>query len=378
MVVDNLGRLVAGHARCEAASLSGLTHIPAIRLSNLSPAELRAYALADNKLAEKAGWDRSLLAIEIQQLSKELPAIGLDISITGFEAVEIDGLLGDFVNRKPDPADQLPEICKEPVSRRGDLWQLGRHRLLCGDARAAADLRKLMGRETAALVITQLPYNDPAPPIEKKEEIKDRQSVAACRKLFSRQLIQFLIQAFSLAAGHSARSSFHLVFVDWGHLREVLIAGEEVYSELKDLILWSKTDAAHGTFYCSQHDLACVFKNGSASHIHKCYPSRAGALDELSRRPTVKPLALVGDALRHYSQRGDLVLDPFVGSGTSILAAERVGRRGYGLELDPRYVDVAIRRWQAFTKRDAVLAGTNETFDKVAAARPTKKGGKRK
>ena len=173
--------------------------------------------------------------------------------------------------------------------------------------------------------------------------------------------------------------------MDWRHLDEISAAGKEVYSELKNLVVWTKTNAGQGSFYRSQHELIFVFKNGEGPHTNNfelgqhgrnrsnvwTYPGvnafRAGRLDELSLHPTVKPVALVADVMRDCSRRGDVVLDPFIGSGTTILAAERVGRRAYGLELDPLYVDAAIRRWQAFTKQDAILMGSDEIFDDIAA-----------
>jgi DNA modification methylase len=184
--------------------------------------------------------------------------------------------------------------------------------------------------------------------------------------------------------------------MDWRHSDEMLAAGKQVYAELKNLVVWVKTNAGQGTFYRSQHELIFVFKNGDGAHQNNfelgqhgrsrsnvwTYAGvntfRAGRLDDLSVHPTVKPVALVADAMRDCSRRGDIVLDPFMGSGTTILAAERVGRRGYGLELDPLYVDAAVRRWQAFTKRDAILAGTNTTFDEMTAARSATKGGRGK
>jgi DNA methylase len=204
------------------------------------------------------------------------------------------------------------------------------------------------------------------------------------------QLIRFLVEALSLAAKHSADGSIHFVLMDWRHLREILAAGDEVYGQLKNLIVWVKTDASRGTFYCSQHELILVFKKGDGElgqpartrsnvwNYAGVNTFRAGRLDDFSAHPTVKPVALVADAMRDCSRRGDIVLDPFMGSGTTILAAERVGRRGYGIDLDPLHVDVAVRRWQAFMKRDAVLAGTNTTFDEVAAARSATNHGRRK
>jgi hypothetical protein len=223
-------------------------------------------------------------------------------------------------------------------------------------------------------------------------QIKHREFVAGSG-LSSSQFVRFLVAALSLAAKHSVNGAIHFVFMDWRHLREILAAGEEVYGELKNLVVWAKTNAGQGTFYRSQHELILVFKNGDGAHINNfelgqhgrnrsnvwTYAGvntfRAGRMDDLGLHPTVKPVALVADALRDCSRRGDIVLDPFMGSGTTIMAAERVGRRAYGLEIDPLYVDAAVRRWQAFTKRDAILEATGETFDEVTAVR-SKTGGR--
>ena len=168
---------------------------------------------------------------------------------------------------------------------------------------------------------------------------------------------------------------------------ELLAAGSAVYSELKNIIVWVKTTPGQGSFYRSQHELIFAFKNGDAPHLNNfelgqrgrnrsnvwtyagANTFRAGRMDDLAMHPTMKPVALVADAMRDCSRRGDIVLDPFIGSGTTIMAAERVGRRAYGIEIDPRYVDVAVRRWQAYTRRDAVLHGSGQTFEEIAAAR---------
>jgi DNA modification methylase len=360
-------------------------------MTGLSDVEKRALALADNKIAANAGWDRAVLAAELGELADLLPDCDLNIDITGFEPAEINGLIGDWNDPEQDPADELPAIGKAPVSRGGDLWMLCQHRLLCGDARASADLLRLMGGQTAAMVITEPPHNIAVSSIQSRGQIKHRGFATASRELPSSQLIRFLVEALSLAAEHSTDGSIHFVFMDWRHLREVLAAGDEVYGGLKDLIVWVKTDVSRGTLYCSQHELILVFKNGDAAHHFE--PGQAARtrsnvwnyagvdtlrVDDLPAQPTVRPVALVADAMRDCSRRGDIVLDPFMGSGTTILAAERVGRRGYGIDLDPLYVDVAVRRWQDFTKRDAVLAGTSTTFDEVAAARSATKQGRRK
>jgi DNA modification methylase len=356
-------------------------------MTGLTEAEKRALALADNKIAANAGWDRAVLAAELGELAVLLPECDLNIDITGFATPEIDALMGDIVDPEQDPTDDLPEIVQEPVSRRGDLWVLDRHRLCCGDAKADADYRKLMGRERAAEVFTDPPFNVRVKSVQGRGKIRHREFLEGSGELSSDAFTSFLVSSLSLAAQYSVAGSIHYVCMDWRHLGELLAAGKEVYAELKNLVVWVKTNAGQGSFYRSQHELIFVFKNGEAPHVNNVELGRhgrnrsnvwsyagvntfrAGRLDDLSVHPTVKPVALVADAMRDCSRRGDIVLDPFMGSGTTILAAERVGRRGYGLEIDPRYVDVAVRRWQNFTKRDAVLARTGQTFAELAAVR---------
>jgi DNA modification methylase len=387
IIVDENNVILAGHGRWLAAQHLGLRLVPVVVLSGLSDAERRAYLVADNKLVENAGWDRSALALELKELGPLLEHAGLDIELTGFEPAEIDALMGDLVDREQDPADELPVLAKQPVSRAGDLWLLGPHRLLCGDARQGRAAGKLMAGEFAAMVLTDPPYNVRVSSIQGRGKIRHREFLAASGQMSREEFVRFLTDCLSLAAKHSADGSIHFVFMDWRHCREMLAAGEQVYAELKNLVVWVKTNAGQGTFYRSQHELIFVFKNGGAPHINNfelgqhgrsrsnvwtyagANTFRAGRLDELSTHPTVKPVALVADAMRDCSRRGQVVLDPFMGSGTTIMAAERVGRRAYGLELDPLYVDAAVRRWQAYTRRDAILKSTGQTFDEIAAVR---------
>jgi DNA modification methylase len=392
VIVDEQAHILAGHLRHEVACELGLEFVPVIQITHLTELEKRAFALAENRIALDAGWDRATLSAELGELAVLLPECNLNIGITGFEAPELDALMGDLVDPEQDPADELVEIAKMPVSCRGDVWLLGRHRLVCGNARVASDVHKLMGHERAAMVITNPPYNVAISSVQGRGRTKHREFVAASGELSTRQYIRFLVEALSLAAKHSANGAIHFIFMDWRHQREILIAGEEVYGEPKNLVVWVKTNAGQGTFYRSQHELIFVFKNGDAPHINNfelgqhgrnrsnvwTYAGvntfRAGRMDDLGLHPTVKPVALVADAMRDCSRRGDIVLDPFMGSGTTIMAAERVGRRGYGLELDPLYVDAAVRRWQAYTKRDAILNGIGQPFDQVAMIR-SKTGG---
>lgn len=395
ILADEQGNILAGHGRYKAAELLELREVPVVTVAGLRETEKRALALADNKVAQNAGWDRGILAAELADLAVLLPEIDLSLDITGFEAAEIDGLAGDLTDREDDPADEAPAIAKAAVSQRGDLWQLGDHRLLCGDATKASDYTKLMAGQSAAMGFADPPYNVSIASVQGRGKIKHREFVKASGELSRPEFIRFLRQFIRLAAKHSAEGAIHYICIDWRHAIEMATAGESVFGPPKNLVVWNKTNAGQGSFYRSQHELIYVFKNGDAPHVNNfelgqhgrrrsnvwTYAGvntfRNGRLDDLTLHPTVKPVAMVSDAMRDCSRRGDIVLDPFMGSGTTIMAAERVGRRGYGLELDPLYVDVAIRRWQAFTKRDAVLSSTGQTFDEVAADRAAKLAGGR-
>jgi DNA modification methylase len=388
VVVDDHGFLVAGHARCEAAKQLGLSHVPAIHVSHLSPAELRAYALADNRLAESAGWDRPLLALEIAEL-KELPEIGLDIGITGFESFEIDALLTDLGRETPDPADEVIEARKGPtVARVGDCFQLRDHRLLVGDARERENFVRLLAGSKARMAILDPPYNLKIQGhVGGRGRTKHREFMCASGEMTAREFTRFLEQILVSCSTHSIDGSIHYVFIDWRHVGELTAAGKVAYDDLKNICVWTKTTPGQGTFYRSQHELVFVFKRGQAPHLNNfelgqhgrtrsnvwSYPGvntfRAGRMDELRMHPTVKPVALIADALRDCSKRGDVVLDVFAGSGTTIMAAEQIGRRAACMEIDPAYVDVAIERWQRFTRCDAVLEATSETFDDLTARR---------
>jgi DNA modification methylase len=248
-------------------------------------------------------------------------------------------------------------------------------------------MRKLMGSERAAMVFTDPPYNTRIRAVQGRGKIKHREFVEGSGELSSADFTCFLIKSLALTAKYSVPGSIHFVCIDWRHLGELLAAGKDVYSALKNIIVWVKSNAGQGSLYRSQHEFIFVFKNGDAPHLNNIelgrhgrnrsnvwnYPGvntfRAGRLDDLAIHPTVKPITLVADAVRDCSRRGDVVLDPFIGSGTTIMAAERVGRRAYGLELDPRFVDAAVRRWQTYTGRDAILKSTKQTFDELAAVR---------
>ena len=381
VIADEQLNVLAGHGRLEAAKRLKLKTVPTVVVSDLTAAERRAYSLADNKVAENAGWDRPTLAIELNELAPLLSAEGLDIGITGFHQSEIDSLMGDHVDAEQDPADEIPVSAGPVITQLGDFWRLGRHRLRCGNALNPADMQALMQGERAAMVFTDPPYNVRVSSIQGRGKIKHVEFVVGSGEMSPAQFTKFLTDAASNAVNHSKNGAIHFVCMDWKHMGEMLAAGQSVYGELKNLIVWAKTNAGQGTFYRSQHELIFAWKVGDEAHTNNfelgqfgrrrsnlwtyagANAFRAGRMADLAAHPTVKPVAMVADAMRDCSSRGAIILDPFMGSGTTILAAERVGRRAYGLELDPRYVDTAVRRWQNFAKRDAVLERTGETFD---------------
>ena len=386
VVIDDRNRIVAGHGVWEAAKKLGLKRIPVIRVSHLSETQLRAYALADNQLATKSGWDRELLSIELRDLQLALPEIGLDLAITGFDPGEVDSVLEDFGDGAANPADEIPELEDGPaISQAGDLFVMGRHRLLVGDARDAAAYDQLMQGEVAEMGIHDPPYNVRIQGnVGGRGRIKRREFACASGEMNPAQFTGFLKDTLGLCADHSVDGAIHFVFIDWRHVGELLAAGAAVFDDLKNMCVWVKSNAGQGSFYRSQHELVLAFKHGHGAHLNTfglgaggrtrsnvwryagVNAFRAGRMDELKMHPTVKPVAMIADAMRDCSRRGSIVLDAFAGSGTTIMAAEQIGRRAFCMEIDPHYADVAIRRWQAFTRRDAVLESTGQTFDELA------------
>jgi DNA modification methylase len=388
VVIDEQNRIVAGHVVWQAAKKLGLKRIPVIRVSHLSETELRAYALADNQLATKSAWDIEILSLELGELELALPELGLDLSITGFEPAEIDAVFDTVAEIAADPADEVLEPIEGPaVSRAGAVFALGNHRLLVGDARDDAAFAQLMDGEVAEMGIHDPPYNVRIQGnVGGRGRIKRREFMCASGKMTSPQFEGFLTDTLRQCAYHSIDGAIHYVFIDWRHVAELTAAGAVAFDELKNMCVWVKSTPGMGSFYRSEHELVFVFKHGQAPHLNNfglgsggrnrsnvwryagVNTFRAGRMDELKMHPTVKPVAMIADAMRDCSRRGSIVLDAFAGSGTTIIAAEQTGRRAFCLEIDPRYADVAIRRWQKLSKRDAILVDTGETFDELAGA----------
>ena len=371
VLIDEDLTILAGHGRVEAAKLLGLEAVPCRLLSEMSEDQKRAYVLADNKLALNAGWDEELLAAELGALLSA--DLDFDVSLTGFSIPEIDGLIeGDAPEEAGDPADDAPAPDGPPRCRPGDVWRLGRHRLICGDATDPAVVDLLMDGEKARMVFTDPPYNVPiAGHVGGLGRTKHRAFAMAAGEMSSAAFTTFLQQAFCAMAEHSMDGAIHFVCMDWRHMGEMLKAGGAVYAELKNLIVWAKDNGGMGSFYRSRHELIFAFKVGTAPHVnafelgqHGRYRTnvweyrgvntlRAGRMDELSMHPTVKPVRMIADAIKDVSGRGDIVLDLFSGSGSTLIAAEKTGRRAYLCELDPVYCDRILRRWEAVAHDDA-------------------------
>ncbi len=385
VLIDDDDQIIAGHGRVEAAKLLGMKTVPTVRLSHLSDDEKRAYILADNKLAEKAGWDREMLAIELQGLA----AVGFDVLDTGFEPAEVDIIIEEISEESEQPENQLPGPSSGPVvSCAGDVWQLGKHILVCGDSTDPATYRMLMDQDRAEFVFTDPPYNVPIDGhVSGLGHVKHREFAMGSGEMSPNQFTSFLSNVYKLLCKHTTDGSIHQICMDWRHMREMLNAGESCYAELKNVCIWNKTNAGMGSFYRSKHEMVFVWKNGTAPHINTfelgqygryrtnvwdyegVNTMRSGRLDELAMHPTVKPVSMVADAIKDCSKRGGLVLDPFCGSGTILIAAEKTGRRARAIELDPRYVDVAIRRWEQYTGKCARLLPMQESFEDISMSR---------
>lgn len=388
VLVDGANTIIAGHGRVEAAKRLGMRQVPTVRFDHMTPAQIRAYVITDNKLAENAGWDEDILAIELQELSLEQD---IDLTVTGFETAEIDLLIGGLEGAVADEADEVPDVDRKApaVARRGDIWMIGDHRLACGDSLEAKICSALLGDSRAQMVFVDPPYNVRIEGhVSGLGQVKHREFAMASGEMTAETFTAFLHDAFANLARFSSDGSIHFVCMDWRHIGEVMQASAGIYAEFKNLCVWAKTNAGMGSLYRSQHELVFVFKNGTEPHINNVELGRHGRYrtniwsyagansfgktrdEELSMHPTVKPVALVADAIMDCSRRGGIVLDTFAGSGTTLIAAEKTGRRGYGVELDVHYVDTIIKRFKSVYGLEAIHEKTGLGFDELGNGRP--------
>jgi len=382
VVLDREKRVVAGWGLVLAARQLDLLQVPAVTITDLDDGKLRLLRMALNRLGEDSSWDTEALALEFS----DVLALdeNVDLQISGFEMGEIDAhlLAGE------DEEDELPPIeASAAVTRGGDTWILGDHRVHCGNALDATTYDRLLGDERAVMVFADPPYNCLIDGhVSGLGRNKHAAFAMASGEMSPAEFETFLATALGHTSHYAVDGSIHFVCMDWRGMRELLAAAALVYTAMKNLCVWNKSNAGMGSLYRSKHELVFVFKKGHATHVNNVqlgvfgrhrpnvwdYPSQNvwanSAKGKLSLHPTVKPVALIADAIRDCSNQNDVILDPFGGAGTTLIAAERTGRRARLIEIDPLYVDATVRRWQHLTGKIAVHAETAQPFDSHADA----------
>jgi DNA modification methylase len=390
LLIDKYRQIIAGHGRYEAAKFLKLAQVPVIFLDHLTENQAKAYMLADNQLTDRSTWDDAKVAVQLKELSELV--LDFDIEAIGFELPELDFRIQSLdTPDTSDAADEFEPTTGPAVTTIGDLWLLGPHRLYCGNALDTTAFITLMEAEKASAVFTDMPYNLKIDGhVSGNGSITHREFAMASGEKSKPEFTEFLTKSMMSICAHTMPGALIFACMDWRHVEEMVAAGQASECEYLNLCVWAKSNGGMGSLYRSQHELVFVFKNGKAAHLNNVqlgrfgrnrtnvwnYPGfngfrRRGTEDGVSFHPTVKPIALVADAILDSTKRGDLVLDPFLGSGTTILAAERTGRRCFGIEIDPLYVDTAIMRWQRITGKQA-LNPEGRTFAQVKSDRESK------
>jgi DNA methylase/ParB/Sulfiredoxin domain len=381
IVTDPELRVVAGWGLVLGARQLGLTEVPAVCLADLSEAELRVLRLALNRIAEDSGWDRQALTLEFSEILELAPK--MELELTGFEIGEIDTVLGEGGDIEEE--DELPPIdsAAAPVTRPGDLWVLDGHIILCGDPLTNESYARLLGDDKADLVFADLTIPITAGNLS-GFGAAEHADFSMAGKPFSAGLVNFLQTSLSHAASYSADGAIHFVCMDWPHTKELITAGERIYSEWKDLCVWTNSNTGTGSIYDAGHELIFVFKVGTAPHVSNVSHGRSHqnrrnlwnystpiAVNSTSKSKVtltaIKPVAMIADAIRDCCNRGGLILDPFGGVGTTLVAAERTGRRARLIEHDPVLVDLSVERWQRLTAGTARRADSGQLFQDYAA-----------
>lgn len=384
ILIDEQNNIIAGNARLLAARDLGFAQVPCIRLTHMSEAQKRAYVIADNKIAELGTWNEERLGAELRFIVDQ--ELTFDLEVTGFETAELDfHILGSDVDGE-DIEDEdeahLLEPARDliPATQPGDLWICGNHSILCGDAKSKADHARVMAGNAADMIFTDPPYNVKVDGHVRMNGAGHREFAEASGEMTQDAFTGFLSDFMEAAVTVSRDGALHYICMDWRHMGELLSAGHANYSSLLNLCVWNKTNGGMGSFYRSKHELVFVWKSGKGKHCNTIELGRFGRYRtnvwdyagvntfgasrnaDLADHPTVKPTDMVMDAILDCTKRGAHVLDPFLGSGTTLLAAERCGRIAHGVEMDPVYVDVALRRWQAMTGGVPVHAVTGDAW----------------
>lgn len=382
IIVDDGFGIIAGHGRYEAAQLLGLKKVPVILVKNLSEAEIKAYRLADNQLTMNTGYDEDLLRIEIIDLVDM--DLDFDLEITGFETAELDLIIHDGETIEHDLADDVPVVLEdEPtVTNLGDVWVMGKNRLICANSLEGESYESLLLTEAAHMIFTDPPYNVSVNGhVCGKGKIKHDEFIMASGEMSEEEFTAFLTTFIALVTQHSRDGSLHYICMDWRHIFELLSAGHAHYTDLKNICVWNKDNGGMGSLYRSKHELVAVFKHGSQPHLNTVELGKHGRYrtnvwdyrgvngfagqSDLEMHPTVKPVAMIVDAIKDCTRRNHIVLDPFAGSGSALIACEKSGRQARCVELEPKYCDVIVRRWQALTGQDAIHDTTKKTFNET-------------
>lgn len=377
--------IVDGHVRVEAASQLGLEKVPAIEVGHLSPVEVRKLRLALNRTAELGEWDLDQLRGEIIALE----TLEVDLDSTGFTVQDLDIIrLTDVDEDVGEDWEDILEAEGPAVSRTGDLWLLGEHRIVCGNALEADVTARLLGGEPVDLVLTDPPYNVPiAGNVSGLGRKVHGEFAMASGEMDDDEWQAFLDRTLAVLADSLAEGGVVFAFMDWRSIDRLYAAGAAAKLNLINLVVWYKQAGAMGGLYRSAHELIAVFCKGASPRTNNVALGRHGrnrtnvweapganrrgssANAMLSQHATPKPVELCVDAILDVTQRGGTVLDIFLGSGTTLIAAEKTGRACRGIEIEPRFVDVTIRRWEAFTGQEAVLEATGGTFAQVSEGR---------
>ena len=386
ILIDENRQIVAGHGRHAAAVYLGLPTVPTICLGHLNVQQRRAYLVADNRLGDLSKWDGKALAGIMLELAEA--DLSFDVEAAGFSVGEIDLMVAQQDGEGAERDDAVPES-GPAVSKLGDVWELGDHAIICGSALEASSYAAILGDDLADLIFSDPPYNVPIRGhVSGLGKVQHREFGQASGEMSEPEFIAFLKGSLGLAARCSRDGSLHYWAMDWRHQYELTIAARGTYQEQVNLCVWAKTNSGMGSLYRSQHELFQVWRKGKERHRNNVqlgrfgrsrtnvwkYPGAnmlshgAGEGNLLALHPTVKPVALIADAILDSTCRGDIVLDPFLGSGSTLIAAEKVGRRCRGIELDPAYVDTIIRRWQRWSAGLARRAADGALFDVLEAA----------
>ena len=372
ILIDKYRKIIAGHGRYEGAKLLSLTQVPVIFLDHLTEIEARAYLLSDNALHDRSKWDDPKLAVQLKELANL--NLNFDIEAIGFELPEMDVRIQSLdVSDATDRADEFEVATGAAVSIAGDLWMLGPHRLFCGNALESSAYATVMEHEKAAAVISDSPYNlRIAGHVSGNGRIAHREFAMGVGELSKSEFTDFLTTSLKLVCNHAAAGALLYCFIDWRHLGEMIAAGDSAGCDLLNVIAWVKNNSGMGSFYRSRHELIFLFRNGSHPHQNNVqlgqygrnrsnawfYPGpnnfrSKGAEDLLALHPTPKPVAMISEAILDCTKRGDVVLDPFAGSGTSVLACQHTGRRCFAIEIDGLYCDTIVARWERMTGQQA-------------------------